>query len=107
MLQEVENIAETQKWCRKDREKSFGHVKRRDHEYVGRQTPKIVLPGRRRRERSNRAVSTETRSISSTEDEVHDRTSLKLMDVDNRPDNTERWQKTDCIRNTWHWSPLH
>ena len=44
----VENITER---CRKARLSRFGHVKRRDQEYVGRKTLDMVPPGRRKRGR--------------------------------------------------------
>ena len=42
----VESIAER---CRKARLRWFGHVKRRDQDYVGRKTLEMVPPGRRKR----------------------------------------------------------
>ena len=44
----VENITER---CRKARLMWFGHMNRRDQEYVGRKTLEMVPPGRRRRGR--------------------------------------------------------
>ena len=44
----VENITER---CRKARLRWFGHVKRRDQEYVGRKTMEMVPSGRRKRGR--------------------------------------------------------
>ena len=44
----VESIAER---CRKARLRWFGHVKRRDQDYVGRKTLEMVPPGRRKRGR--------------------------------------------------------
>ena len=41
----VENITER---CRKARLRWFGHVERRDHEYVGRKTLEMVTSGSRR-----------------------------------------------------------
>ena len=42
----VESITER---CRKARLRWFGHVKRRDQDYVGRKTLEMVPPGRRKR----------------------------------------------------------
>ena len=53
----VESIAER---CRKARLRWFGHVKRREHDYVGRKTLEMVPPGRRKRGRDGWNVSTET-----------------------------------------------
>ena len=44
----VESIAER---CRKVRLRWFGHVKRRDEDYVGRKTLEMVPPGRRKQGR--------------------------------------------------------
>ena len=44
----VENTTER---CRKARLRWFGHVKRRNQEYVGRKTLEMVPPGRRKRRR--------------------------------------------------------
>ena len=70
----VENVTER---CRKARSGWFGHVKRRDQEYVGRKTLEMVLPGRRRKERSKQrwmdCVNRDVRAIGTTEDEVYDR----------------------------------
>ena len=71
----VENITER---CRKARLKWFGHVMRRNQEYVGRMTLEMVPPGRRRRERPKQrwmdCVNRDMTAIGTTKDEVHDRT---------------------------------
>ena len=70
----VGSIAER---CRKARLGWFGHVKRRDEAYVGRQTLEMVPPGIRNRGRpKQRWVDCVTRdmiAIGTTNDEVHDR----------------------------------
>ena len=48
----VESIAER---CRKARLGWFGHVKRRDQDYLGRQTLEMVPPGRRKKARKTEA----------------------------------------------------
>ena len=53
----VESIAER---CRKARLSWFGHVKRREQDYVGRKTLEMIPPGRRKRGRDGWTVSTET-----------------------------------------------
>ena len=71
----VESIAER---CRKARLRWFGHVKRRDQEYVGRQTLEMVPPGRRKRGRPKQrwmdCANRDMRAIGTTKDEVHDST---------------------------------
>ena len=71
----VENITER---CRKARLRWFGHAKRRDQEYVGRNTLVMVQHGRRKRVRPKQrwmdCVNQDTRAIGTTKDEVHDRT---------------------------------
>ena len=72
----VENITER---CRKARLRWFGHVKRRDKDYVGRKTLEMVSPGRRKRRRQKQrwmdCVNRDMRAIGTTKetDEVHDR----------------------------------
>ena len=62
---------------RKARLRWFGHVKRRDNDYVGRKTLEMVLPGRRKRGRLKQrwmdCVNRDMRAIGTTKDEVHDR----------------------------------
>ena len=60
----VESIAER---CRKARLRWFGHVKRRDQEYVGRKTMEMVPPGRRKRGRPKQRLM------------VHDRTGWRRI----------------------------
>ena len=48
----VESIAER---CMKARLRWFGHVKRRDQDYLGRQTLEMVPPGRRKKARKTEA----------------------------------------------------
>ena len=71
----VVSIAER---CRKARLRWFGHVKRRDKEYVGRKTLEMVPPGRRKRGRPKQrwmdCVNRDMRAIGMTSDEVHYRT---------------------------------
>ena len=71
----VENITER---CRKARLRLFGHVKRRDQEYVGRKTLEMVPPGRRKRGRPKQrwmdCVNRDMRASGMTKTEVHDRT---------------------------------
>ena len=78
----VESIAER---CRKARLRWFGHVKRRDQDYVGRKTLKMVRPGRRRRrgrpkKRWMDCVNRDMRAIGTTKDEVHDRTGWRRIE---------------------------
>ena len=76
----VESIAER---CRKARLRWFGHVKRRDQEYVGRKTMEMAPPGRRKRGRSKQrwmdCVNRDMRAIGTTSDEVHDRTGWRRI----------------------------
>ena len=76
----VENITER---CRKARLRWFGHVKRRDQEYVGRKTLEMVPPGRRKRGRPKQrwmdCVNRDMRAIRTTKDEVHDRTGWRRI----------------------------
>ena len=69
----VENITER---CRKQNG-WFGHVKRRDQDYVGRKTLEMVPRGRRKRGRLKQrwmdCVNRDMRVIRTTKDEVHDR----------------------------------
>ena len=68
--------------CRKARLRWFGHVKRRDQEYVGRKTLEMVPPGRRKRRPKQRwmdCVNRDTRAIGTTKDEVHDRTGWGII----------------------------
>ena len=65
--QKVESITER---CRKARLRWFGHVKRRDQDYVGRKTLEMVPPGRRKRERAKQrwmdCVNRDIRAIGTT-----------------------------------------
>ena len=76
----VESITER---CRKARLRLFGHVKRRDQEYVGRKTLEVVPPGRKKRGRPKQRwmdyVNRDTRAIGTTKDEVHDRTGWRRI----------------------------
>ena len=76
----VDSIAEM---CRKARLRWFGHVKKRDQDYVGRQTLEMVPPGRRKRGRPKQrwmdCVNRDMRAIGTTKDEVHDRTSWRRI----------------------------
>ena len=76
----VESIAER---CRNARLRWFGHVERRDQDYVGRQTLKMVPPWRRKRGRPKQrwmdCVNRDMRAIGTTKDEVHDRTSWRRI----------------------------
>ena len=76
----VENITER---CRKARLRWFGHVKRRDQEYVGRKTLEMVPTGRRKRgtpkQRWMDWVNRDMRAIGTTKDEVRDRTGWRRI----------------------------
>ena len=76
----VENITER---CRKARLRWFGHVKRRDQEYVGRKTLEMVPPGRRKRGRPKQrwmeCINRDMRATGTTKDEVHDRTGWRRI----------------------------
>ena len=78
----VESIAER---CRKARLRWFGHAKRRDQDYVGRQILEMVPPGRRKRGRPKHrwmdCVNRDMRAIyiGTTKDEVHDRTGWRRI----------------------------
>ena len=71
----VESIAER---CRKVRLRWFGHLKRRDQDYIGRKILDMVQPGRRKRGRPKQrwmdCVNRDMRAIGTMKDEVHDRT---------------------------------
>ena len=76
----AESIAER---CRKAKLRWFGHVKRRDQDYVGRQTLEMVQLGRRKRGRPKQrwmdCVSRDITAIGTTKDEVHDRTGWRRI----------------------------
>ena len=76
----VESIAER---CRKARLRWFGHVKMRDHDYVGRNTLEMVPPGRRNRGRPRQrwmdCVNRYMRAIGTTKDEIHVRTGWRRI----------------------------
>ena len=78
----VENITER---CRKARLEWFGHVKRRYQVYIGRQTLETVPSGRRgrgipkQRDMIMGCVNRDMGAIKATEDEVHDRTSCRIV----------------------------
>ena len=61
----------------------FGHVKRRDQEYIGRKTLDMVPPGRRKRGRPKQrwidCVNRYMRAFGTTKDEVHDRTDWRRI----------------------------
>ena len=69
--------------CRKARLRWFGHVKRRDQDYIGRKTLEMVPPGRRKRGRPKQrwmdCVNRDMRAIGTTKDEVHDRTGWRRI----------------------------
>ena len=76
----VDSITER---CRKARLRCFDHVKRRDQDYVGRNTLEMVPPWRRKRGRPNQrwmdCVNRYMRAIGTTKDEVHDRTGCRRI----------------------------
>ena len=76
----VESIAER---CRKARLRWFGHIKRRDQDYVGRKTLEMVPPGRRKRGRPKQrwtdCVNRDMGAIGTTKDEVQDRTGWRRI----------------------------
>ena len=63
--------------CGKARLRWFGHVKRRDHDYVGRKTLEVVPPVPRKRGRPKQRwmyyANRDMRAIGTRKDEVHDR----------------------------------
>ena len=80
-----DNIRERQK-VERDAGKQdgwFGHVKRRDQDYVGRKTLGRVPPGRRKRGRPKQrwmgSVNRDMRAIGTTKDYVHDRTGWRRI----------------------------
>ena len=91
----AESIAER---CRKARLRWFGHVKRRDQDYVGRQTLAMVPPGRRKRGRSKQrwmdCVNRDMRAIGTTKDEVHDRTGWRRI-VSAAATPTTKWEQLE------------
>ena len=76
----VESITER---CRKARLRWFGHVKRRDQDYVRTNTLVIVTPGRRKRGRPKQrwmdCVNRDMRATGTTKDEVRDRTGWRRI----------------------------
>ena len=62
---------------------NFGHLKRRNREYIGRKTREMLPHGRRRRkiqqQRWMDSVNQDLRAIGTTEDEVYDRTSWRRI----------------------------
>ena len=107
----VESITER---CRKARLRRFGHVKRWDHDYVGRKTLQMVPPGRRKRGRPKQrwmdSVNRDMRAIGTTKEEVHDRTGWRKIgdhmirkdDKGNQPRGWDTiWQRTAQDRLTW------
>ena len=61
----------------------FGHVKKRDHDYVGRKTLEMGSPVRRKRGRPKHrwmdCVNRDMRAIGTTIDKVHDRTGWRRI----------------------------
>ena len=84
----VESITER---CRKARLRWFGHVKRRDQDYIGRKTQEMVPSGRRKRGRPKQrwmdCVKRDMRAIGTMKDEVHDRTGWRRIVLPQRPHN--------------------
>ena len=82
-IREILKVENTTERYRKTRLRLFGHVKRRDHDYVGRKTLEIVPPGRRKRRRPKQrwmdCVNRDMRAIGTTKDEVHDRTGWRRI----------------------------
>ena len=76
----VDNITEM---CRKARMRLFGHVNRRDQDYIGRKTLEMVPHGRRKRARPKQrwtdCVIRDVRAIGTTKGEVHDRTDWRRI----------------------------
>ena len=79
---------------RESRLKWYGHVMRRDDEYVGRRVMKMELPGKRRRGHPNRrymvVVGEDMRALGVTREDVGDRarwrTVIRCGDPDNKGD---------------------
>ena len=75
----VENIRERER-CRKARLRWFGHVNRRDHEYVGSKTLEMVPPGRRKRRRPKQrwmdCFNRDMRAIGTTKEKMQYMTEL-------------------------------
>ena len=74
----VENVTEM---CRKARVGWFGHVNKRDQDYVGRKTLEILPPGRRKRGRPKQRWMdcVIMKAIGTTKDEVHDRSGWRRI----------------------------
>ena len=87
----VESITER---CMKARLRWFGHVKRRDQEYVGRKTLEMVPPGRgktgRPKQRWMYCVNQYMRAIGTTKDEIH----------------TQNWLEENCVCRSVHTKRL-
>ena len=68
---------------REDRLSWYGHVMRRDQEYVGRKMMEMELPGKRRRGRPKRrfldAVKEDMREVGAKETDVEDRKMWRMM----------------------------
>ena len=82
-IRERLNVESITEWCRKARLRLFGHVMRRDQNYVGKKTLEMVPPGRRKRGRPKQRwmdyVNRDMRAIGTTKDEVHDRTGWRRI----------------------------
>ena len=69
--------------CRNARMRFFGHVNRRDREYVRRKTLERVPPWRRKRCRPKQrwvdCAKRDMRAVGTTQDEVHDRTGWRRI----------------------------
>ena len=75
----------------------FGHIKRRDQEYVGRKTLETVSPGIRRLKPKRRwmdCVNLDTRAIGTTKVEVHDKNWLEENCVC-RSNATIKWKRLE------------